>query len=123
MLTAEREKEPETGNDWVRLPTRFARPWPISSWLGSILSLVFAAMALAIEIASMKPTREMTMAAENRLPTMSHEKPGSPMDGKPCGTVPTTSPPPLSLRSWLAALAMRQLRPSPCMPDGTLPWA
>jgi hypothetical protein len=45
-----------------------ARPWPTSSWLGSRRCLVLAAMALAMEMASMKPTREITRAAESRLP-------------------------------------------------------
>jgi len=36
MLTAVRENEPETGKAWVKLPTTLARPWPTSSWLGSI---------------------------------------------------------------------------------------
>ena len=122
MFTAEREKEPDTGKAWVRLPTMLARPWPISSWLGSIFCLVLAAMALAMEMASMKPTSEMTMAADSRLPIMSQENFGRPIEGSPSGILPTTSPPPISLNAPLAALAMRQrLAVATCAPAGSRP--
>ncbi len=130
MFTAEREKEPDTGKDWVRLPTRLDRPWPISSWFGSILSLVLAAMALAMEIASMKPTSEMTMAADSRLPIMSQENLGRPNEGRPSGILPTTSPPPVSFRlplrgAWRCASdGHRTARPpAPCPGRRTAPAA
>ncbi len=123
MFTAERENEPETGKAWVSAPTTFDRPCPSSSWFGSIFCLVRAAMALAMEIASMKPTSEMTMVAESRLPIISQEIFGRPNEGSPSGTRPTTSPPPTSLNSSLPARAMRQRRPSDCSPCGTLPSA
>src|SRR5574340_488231 len=75
-FTAERENEPLTGNAWLKLPVMLASPWPISSWLGSMRCLVFAAMALAMEMASMKPTREITSAPENRVTIMSQLKVG-----------------------------------------------
>ena len=115
MFTAERENEPETGKAWVKLPTMLARPWPISSWLGSSRCLVLAAMALAMEMASMKPTREMTMAAESRLPIMSQENVGMPIEGRPSGILPTTSPPPVSLgcrrRPWRCASGAVRITP------------
>ena len=40
-----------------------ASPWPINSWLGSTRCLALPAMALAMEIDSMKATRAMTRAA------------------------------------------------------------
>ena len=76
MLTAERENEPDTGKAWVKLPTMLARPWPISSWLGSMRCLVLAAMALAMEMASMKPTSEITRAADSSEPSASRLKLG-----------------------------------------------
>ena len=47
-------------------PRMLASPWPISSWLGSSRWPVFAAMALAMEMASMKPSKEMMAAYGNR---------------------------------------------------------
>jgi len=107
MFTAERENEPDTGKACVRLPTMLASPWPISSWLGSMRSLVLAAMALAMEIASMKPTSEITRAADSRLPNASRLKLGICTLGRPSGMPPTTSPPPSSLKPLALSLRRR----------------
>ena len=107
-LTAERENEPLAGNDWLKLPTMLAKPWPISSWFGSMRSLVFAAIALAMEMASMKPTREITSAPENSDTIMSQLNFGRSNCGSPAGMAPTTSPPPTSLSSPLLTFLMRQ---------------
>ena len=74
-LTAERENEPLTGNDWQKLPTMLASPWPISSWLGSMRCRVRVAIAFAIEIASMKPTSVMTNAVESSVTNVSQSRP------------------------------------------------
>jgi hypothetical protein len=121
MFTAEREKEPDTGKAWVREPTMLARPWPTSSWLGSRRCLVLAAMALAMEMASMKPTREITRAADSMAPNLSMSSLGRDTLGSPSGMLPTTSPPPASRISPLATLAIFQASPSVLTPAGAAP--
>ena len=62
IFTAEREKEPETGYPLNIPDTIFDMPCPTNSWLASRRWRVRAAIALAIDIASIKPISEMTIA-------------------------------------------------------------
>ena len=89
-----------------------ASPWPISSWLGSMRCRTVPAMALAMEMASMKPTRAMTRAALNSCSPPSRVKPGRRKDGSPAGIEPTTSPPPMSCSPPWSMRLTRQRRPS-----------
>ena len=50
-------------------------------------------MALAMEIASMKPIIEIATATPNSLTMVSKSKVGSAIGGRPEGTTPTTLPP------------------------------
>ena len=96
-----------------------ASPWPISSWLGSMRCRTLPAMALAMEMASMKPTRAMTRAALNSCSRPSKLKPGRRNEGSPAGMAPTTSPPPMSCISPAPIRFTRQRRPSVTSPSGS----
>jgi hypothetical protein len=61
--------------------------------LGSIFWRVRAAIALAMEMASMNPKSEMIIAVERSLAAMLQSKRGTRNAGSPAGTSPTTAPP------------------------------
>ena len=63
-------------------------------------------MALAMDIASMNPTIEITMALVKRLPAIVKSISGSCIEGRPEGIIPTTLPVqarPVSSTAFLAA--------------------
>ena len=91
--TAERENEPLTVYEPKKLPIMLARPWPTSSLLVSTRSPVVVAMALEIDVASMKPIKAITSAAGNSAKNRSHWISGTAKWGRPCGMSPTTAPP------------------------------
>ena len=82
-------------------------------------------MALAIEMASMKPSSEMMMAADSRCEMARMSSFGMVKDGRPLGISPTTAPPPIIVSSSvfraLLPTLIRQVRPSSLAPFGTSP--
>jgi hypothetical protein len=56
-------------------------------------SRVRAAIALAMEMASMKPTSAMIMALVSSVTAIPRSSTGKAMEGRPAGIAPTTAPP------------------------------
>ncbi len=92
-LSAERENDPLTGIDWQNAAAILASPCPMSSWFSSQRTRVLMAIALQLDIASMKLMSAMTKAAGNNAVIALHSSAGTPTPGSPAGMLPTTRPP------------------------------
>ena len=92
-FNAEREKDPLTGMVWLNAAAILARPWPINSWFSSQGRLVWIAITLQLDIASMKLIKAITNAAGSSCLVVSQLSVGALNCGNPCGTAPTTRPP------------------------------
>ena len=105
-LIAERVSEPEPGMQEKKLPPRFASASDRHCWLRSSRWRVTAAMALAIEIASSRPSSAMASALEARSWIQAKSKRGSAGRGSRVGMSPTTLTPCSSSRSHAVAAAI-----------------
>ena len=84
-LSAERENDPLTGIDWQNAAAILAMPCPTSSWFSSHRTRVLMAIALQLDIASMKLIRAMTNAAGSSAVIALHSSAGTPTPGRPAG--------------------------------------
>ena len=84
--------------------TRLARPWAMSSWLGSWRSSMAESATRADSSDSMAPRSAMVSAGEISLPSVARESSGSPMAGSSWG-MPLKRLPMVSTGSCRMALA------------------
>ena len=86
-LSADLENDPLTGIDWQNAAAILAIPCPTSSWFSSQRTRVLIAIALQLDMASMKLMRAMTKAAGSSAVIALHSSAGTPTPGSPGGMV------------------------------------
>ena len=86
----------------MNAPAMLASPCPINSWLGSKRCPVLAAIAFAMEMASMNPSSDITIAIGKRRAMSAHLMLGVLKVGKPALMFPTTAPPPKKTRDCVS---------------------
>ena len=92
MLVTVRAIVPVAGMPPKNGATKFATPWPMSSWLGSWRSSVMPSATRAHSRDSIAPSRAMVSVGPTSCFTVSHENSGSAKPGRPCGMPPNFEP-------------------------------
>jgi hypothetical protein len=87
-LSADRENDPLTGIDWQNAAAILAIPCPPASWFSSQRTRVLLAIALQLDMASMKLMRAMTKAAGSSAVIALHSSAGTPTPGAPAECSP-----------------------------------